>query len=479
MSDYNEKDKIENCDENNNRSSNDGPVKDEMNAKKEPRRISLQSFVISTVALVLAAVMITYSLCSTMYKKAIDEAYFGKLHYGASDQYDKLDLVRAIFDRYSYLEINDEDQLDAVIRAYVRESGDRYAVYYNAEEYAEHLESVAGNSVGIGITVMSAVVTVDGTDYNVINVIDVVDGGPADLAGVKVGDKINWLGKTESDKMVGEMPNYNDAVNAFLGEVGTVVDFGVFREKDGGYEKIFFSVERKNVERPTVTYKVSETNSKVGVVRITQFNYTTPKQFTKALDDLLAKGCENIVFDVRGNPGGSLDSVVAVLSYMLPKTETLLSTIDADGTKETIKVFPVTNLEGEAANCNVADSEIGKYSGKVKKMAVLCDGNSASAAELFAANFRDHSLGILVGEKTYGKGSMQSVFSLASYGYAGGLRLTTRMYFPPCGESYDGIGIEPTENYNISLSEEAKEYLIEMLPESLDDQLLGAIRSFD
>ena len=103
---------------------------------------------------------------------------------------------------------------------------------------------------------------------------------------------------------------------------------------------------------------------------------------------------------------------------------------------------------------------------------------SASAAELFAAALRDHGLALLVGTKTYGKGSVQSVISLAPYGFSGGLRLTTRMYFPPCGESYDGIGIYPTENYNIELSEEALQYSIDSLPEELDNQLLAALGSF-
>jgi carboxyl-terminal processing protease len=331
----------------------------------------------------------------------------------------------------------------------------------------------------IGVTVTGGTITIDGVEYDVIDVIDVVESSPAALAGVKTGDKIAWIGSADSNKLVGEMSGYAEAVNSLLGEAGTAAEFGVFRENGSGYEKIFFSVIRKYIERPTVTYSVSSTDSKVGIVRITQFNYSTPRQFVVALDSLLLSGCENIVFDVRGNPGGSLDSVVAVLSYLLPLGTTILSTVDVTGVYEVVKVAPVTTLEGEAASCNVAEQDIGKYSQKIKKMAVLCNGESASAAELFAANFRDHSLGILVGEKTYGKGSMQSVLSLASYGFAGGLRLTTRMYFPPCGEGYDGIGLYPTENYNISLSEEAKGYSLDMLPESLDDQLLSAIRSFD
>lgn len=479
MSDFNEKENIDSCDEKNNELSEQKSEYANAKALKPARAVSIQSFVVSVIALVLAAVMVTYTVSSMIYRKEISEAYFGMLEQGEVNDYDKLDLVKAIFDRYSYIEINDEAQLEAVIRAYVRETGDRYAVYYNAEEYAAHQQSVAGRITGIGVTVISGTVTVDDVVYAVMNVSEVVADGPADKAGVKVGDKIAWLGKESDDRLVGDMASYSEAVNYLHGKSGTMAEFGVFRENEGGYDKIFFSIEREDVDQLTVYHRVSETDPKVGIVRITRFNYTTPLQYSAAIDSLLASGCENFVFDVRDNPGGSLDSVVAILSYMLPAGTVLLSTIDANGTEEIIKVEPVTLLEGDAASCNVSESELGKYSGKIKKTAVLCDGGSASAAELFAANFRDHSLGILVGEKTYGKGSMQSVLSLAPYGFSGAIKLTTRMYFPPCGEGYDGVGLYPTENYNISLSDEAKKYQLDLLPESLDDQLLSAIRSFE
>ena len=253
MSEYNEKENADLCDEKNNDSSDKHIESDKSAEPKPPIKVSLQSFIISTVALVLAAVMVTYSLCSTMYKKVIDEAYLGNLQYGTSDDYDKLDLVRAIFQKYSYLEINDEEQLDAVIRAYVAETGDRYAVYYNAEEYAHHLESAAGNSVGVGVTITGGSITVDGVDYTVIDIIEVVEGGPADLAGIKVGDKIAWIGSAEDNKLVGEMSSYGEAVNSLLGDAGTAAEFGVFRESGAGYEKIFFSVIRKYIDRQTVT----------------------------------------------------------------------------------------------------------------------------------------------------------------------------------------------------------------------------------
>ena len=123
------------------------------------------------------------------------------------------------------------------------------------------------------------------------------------------------------------------------------------------------------------------------------------------------------------------------------------------------------------AGCDITRKDIGKY--KDLKFAVITNGNTASAAELFTATVRDYDLGPIVGETTYGKGCMQSIFSLSYYGFDGGLKLTTKMYFPASGEGYHGIGITP--DVPVELSEEAKQYNIYVLPEQLDNQLQTAI----
>ncbi len=478
MSDYNEKDNIENSVEINNEHPCKEETKDNNKPNKQPVRVSLQSFIVTTVALVLAAVMLTYTVCATMYKKRLDGAYLGNVTQGSSDAYDKLDMIRMLFEKYSYLDVDDEAMLDTVIREYVALTGDRYAVYYNAEEYAEHLQSSAGSMVGIGITVTAAELVVDGVAYKVLDVVGVTKGTSADLAGIRLDDKIAWIGAADSETLVGDMADYNAALNALKGKEGSFAEFSVFREKDGGYEKLHFSVERKNVEVPSATGRVSTSDPKTGIVRISRFNSNTPVQFDKAVEELLAAGCENFVFDLRGNPGGGLDSVVAILSRLLNEGDTVLSTVDASGATEVTTVKVIDKLTGDAADCNVSAEDIGKYRDSISKIAVLCDGSSASAAELFTATVRDYSLGKIVGVKTYGKGSMQSVIPLAYYGFTGGLRLTTRMYFPPSGEGYDGVGIYPTENYNIELNEEASKYSVDSIPEELDNQLHAALDSF-
>ena len=152
----------------------------------------------------------------------------------------------------------------------------------------------------------------------------------------------------------------------------------------------------------------------------------------------------------------------------------LLSTVGNDKETEITKVEPIAYSNASYTVCDVSRSDIGKYRDAIEEIVVLCNEGTASAAELFTAALRDYELADIVGTKTYGKGSMQSILPLDRFGYGGALKLTTKMYFPPCGEGYDGIGITPDEV--VELSEEAKKYSVYLLPQSLDNQLAAAIK---
>ena len=258
-----------------------------------------------------------------------------------------------------------------------------------------------------------------------------------------------------------------------------MAEFVAYRVKDGAFETIPFSILRDEFK---TAYVMSKTvtdptdGGKIGIVKIIQFYLDTPTQVSHAVDTLMAQGCERFVFDLRYNPGGDLGSIVAVLSYFLDEGDTLISTKNNKGEGETITVGVVDDYEGVRAACNVSAEDIGKY--KDLDMVVLCNGDTASAAELFTANVRDHGLGAIVGETTYGKGSMQGFIDLSYFGYDGVLKLTNRMYYPPNGESYDGIGISP--DVTVELSEEAKGYNIYDIFGDVDkdNQLAEAIKHF-
>ena len=437
------------------------------------KKISLSTFIFSAIALVLAAVMTTYACCGAFYKKRLAEAKLDSIAQGASyEGYEALALIEALFKTYAYYDDIDDDKIaEYVLKAYVAATGDVHARYFTEEEFEEMMSSSMGEGEGIGINVIYSEISYDGELMGVIEVISVAPDSPAEDAGVMVGDLIMWV-DADGEQTVDSV-GYNAAVASLKGEAGTKAEFSVLRLTDGVYEKKSFSVERQKVTYRSVTSKVSETDASVGVVKITSFDTVTPAQFSEEMDALIADGCEKFVFDVRYNPGGDLNSIRAILSYFLEEGDVILSAVDKSGAREEITAKPISYDAERYEPCNVTRADIGKYRGY--ELAVICNGSTASAAELFTSALRDYELAEIIGETTYGKGSMQSTISLDQFGYSGALKITTKLYYPPCGEGYDGEGIAP--DVEVTLSEEAKKYSIYKLPESLDDQLIAAIEA--
>ena len=230
-----------------------------------------------------------------------------------------------------------------------------------------------------------------------------------------------------------------------------------------------FHIVRAEITSTSV-YSHRFAESDIGIVKIVQFDLTTPTQFCEAMTKLQALGCKRFVFDVRYNLGGDLRSIEAILSYFLSEGDVLIRTKDKSGEESVSKVEEVT-YSGEYAGCSVTKDDIGKYRGL--DTIVLCNGSTASAAELFTATLRDYDLAKVVGGTTYGKGCMQSILPLDSYGIEGGLKLTVAMYYSMSKTVYHGTGIVP--DYPVELSDEAKKINFFLLPEEKDDQLLFAI----
>ncbi len=384
------------------------------------------------------------------------------------------DLIKldTIFKQNSYDGVDEEAMKDAILKAYIAATGDIYAEYMNAEEYEAYFADSAGEFVGIGVSVVNSTVEINGYHYKVLEIISVFNDSPALENGIRVGDCVMYVGKGEGRTLV-DVLGYTEALNQMLGEAGTNAEFTVFRPDKSeaiGYKELEFSITRRKVESTSVMYRVSETDGRVGIVNITGFDQTTAPQFCQAVDALRADGCSYFVFDVRNNPGGSLASIEAVLSYFLNKGDLIVSTEYADGSKAEDYVRAV-NYGLQYEGYNVSSADIGKY--KDLKSVVLVNGNSASAAELFTATFRDYGLAKIVGETTYGKGCMQTILPLSGSGLEGGLRVTSAMYFSKSHTVYHGTGIVP--DYEVSLSEEALGYNFFLLPEEKDDQLLKAI----
>lgn len=446
-------------------------------AHKEKKGISKSAFAASLIA-AIAITMVVTMLLTSLFTGAYWEARYNQGLLGGlipSDGDEVIDtetlaVVDYLIKKYSYEGVDQQAMMEAVVKAYVAATGDLYAEYYTQEEFDAMTSESQGKMQGIGVSVVNSTLDVNGVVYNVIEIIMVYPNSPAEKAGVRPGDAVvvvKYEGTEYSINQVG----YTQALNYLRGEAGTKAEFTVLRKNGAEYEPVEFSVVREAFETMSVTSKVSTTDPTVGIVQILQFDLTTPEQFEAAVQDLLGKGCDKFVFDVRNNPGGDLESIKAVLSFFLSEGDLIVSTKDKAGNERFDRVQVIKHEQSAYAGCDITKEDIGKFSNL--KFTVITNGNTASAAELFTATMRDYELGIIVGQTTYGKGCMQSIFSLQYYGVEGGLKLTTQMYFPACGESYHGIGIAP--HVPVELSQEAQEYNLYVLPEELDNQLQTAI----
>ena len=431
-----------------------------LGGEKQPRRVRLSVFVISLIAVALVFSILAFSLGSSLTMLGLfgDGATLGV--DGTESYAPKISLIDTIFSEYALYDTNGDLLLDSMLKAYVAATGDKYAEYYTAEEFAEITAQGNGSLVGVGITVTESV------DPKGIAIIGVVPSSPADVAGVRPGDVIVTIGTGDTAYSVADR-GYEVAFSDLRGEEGSIATFTVLREE----QSIAFSITRAKVSIPTVTGKVSESDPTVGIVAISQFLNNTPEQFKAEMDRLIGLGCTGFVFDVRNNPGGDLKSISAVLSYFLNENDPIVTIVHKDGTTETDSAVAVS-YEGDYAPCSVSKEEIGKY--RNYKKAVLINGYTASAAELFAAVLRDYQLATLVGITTYGKGVLQSVFDLSAFGYTGGLKLTTGYYNPPSGENYDGKGVAPS-GAETPLDDAVKDKNLALVPESEDNQLLAAV----
>ena len=448
--------------------------------KKKVKTVSVSTFastLIAAVSVTLVVTMLLTALVSTAYwnGKSLSGLLWGESSDGLAINDSTLSLVDQLIRDYAYDGVDQEAMMEAVIKAYVAATGDIYAEYYTKEEFDAMTQEREGKMEGIGVSVIQG--TYEGR--TVIKLIMVYPGSPAEAAGLKPGDLIVSLQYNGELQSVDSLGGFSMAVDCLRGETGTQAVFRVMRPDGDYYHPIDFSITRAAFEAVSVMGKVSKTDPEVGIVTIVQFDLPTPEQFETVVDDLRAKGCTKFVFDVRNNPGGDLESIKAIQSYFLSEGDLLVSTKDKQGNEKKEYVKVVKHASSSYSVCDVTEEEIGKY--KDLTFCVLTNGNTASAAELFTATMRDYELGTIVGETTYGKGCMQSIFDLSRtgayyqlYGVEGGLKLTTQMYFPACGESYHDIGIVPHVKVELP-AEVMEQYNLYDLPEELDTQLQAAL----
>ena len=439
------------------------------------KRISLTAAISTVIVSVVLAVLLTFSLTTSYMKNNTPTTVTPGQGETEEGMFDQIEIIDRLFRSATVLDLDDEALIAGVLKGYVAATGDVYAEYFTAEELADQNASNNGEMCGIGVSVVNGILNLNGVDYQVITIANVYPDSPAEAAGVLPGDHIMYIGKGE-DRITVHSVGYTKALDRMKGEEGTECAFTVLRRPAGSeegvaYEEVEISAIRQRFTTRSVVFRHYGEDETVGVIRITGFDNTTRDQFVEAVETLKAEGCQSYVLDLRGNPGGLLSSVEDVLVFFLQEDDVIITTKNASGNESSDSV--TLNKAGKlmCGTGQLTAEDIGKY--RDLKISVLVNEYSASAAELFTSNIRDYELGKIVGTTTYGKGCGQTTYSLAKYGLDGGLKLTTFYYSTPKGDYYDGVGITP--HVQVELSEEAQKYNINLLPDNLDNQLAAAV----
>ena len=332
--------------------------------------------------------------------------------------------------RQNHLGEYDREKLeDSMLAGFVSGLGDKYSGYLNEEDAKDRFGRLAGASEGIGITYMKH------PDMDAMYVLKVYDGSPAMLAGIERGDIITRIDGVSISEL-----GFNEAVASIPREVGESLSLTI----DRNGKSIEADLEYSSITIQTVFYQKIE---HFGYIEITSFNSETVEQFSKAITALTEQGIKGLIFDLRGNGGGTVDSVGKILD-----------TLVGEGAVMTVRFKDGS----ESVMVRSDDKEIDL------PMAVLTDGNTASAAELFTATIRDFNKGVLVGEKTYGKGVMQNTYMLLG---GSSVVLTVAEFLPHSKNSFNEIGIVP--DIEIILNEDEQKYRY-MKPVSEDRVFLAA-----
>ena len=343
----------------------------------------------------------------------------------------KLMSLEKLVDDYYLNEIDDISFADGIYKGFIASLGDPYSTYYTADEYKALLESSSGVYYGIGASVNQDVKT------GIITIVKPFKDGPAYKAGLLPGDII---ARVDGEEVTGL--DLFEVVSRIKGPEGTSVKISVIR--DG--ETLEVKITRGKVENPTIEYQMLD--NKIGYIIISEFDDVTVGQFKKAVDELEAQGMKSLIVDVRNNPGGLLDSVVNVLDRLLPPG-LVVYTQDKYNKRE-------TELARDYKKINVP-------------MAVLINGNSASASEIFAGTLQDYEVATIIGTTSFGKGIVQKVIPLSD-GTA--VKLTVSKYYTPKGRNIHGTGIKP--DIEVELDKEWQNQL--NVPIEKDNQLQEAIK---
>lgn len=316
----------------------------------------------------------------------------------------KLLTLENMINKYYYKadEVTQEQLADGLYKGLLESLDDRYSVYYTAEETQKRTDSIEGSYSGIG-----AYVSAD-ADSGYPKIAGVISGAPAEKAGLKEND---LLCKADGESL--KDVDLDIAVSMIRGESGTTVTLTILR--DG--EEMELEVTRGEVESRSVASEMLEDD--IGYLYISNFTNSTPSQFEEQLEELQEQGMKGLLLDLRGNPGGTVESVTEIAEYLIPEG----------------LVFYMEYPDGSRKDYSVDGKNYIQL-----PICVLVNGNSASASEILSSAIQESGAGTVVGTQTYGKGVVQTMYPLRDNT---AIKLTVSEYFTRNGNSINGVGVTP------------------------------------
>ena len=358
--------------------------------------------------------------------------------FSKSELYEKIDLFGEVLNniKKDYVdEVNQSEIMDSAING-VLQSLDPYSAYMSPELFKEMQTDTKGEFGGLGIEI--------GMEAGVVKVISPIDDTPAEKAGIKAGDYIVKIGE---DQVQGK--SLMEAVKLMRGPVGTTINLTVRRKNVK--KPLEFKITRKIIEVRSVSSEILSKKKNIAYIRLKSFNENSDNQFLKSIKRFEKNPkIKGYIIDLRNNPGGLLTQAINITDYFLDDGE-IVSTKGRKIT-ETRKFFAKRGDEIDG-----------------KPLVVLINNGSASASEIFAGALKDHKRAIILGENSYGKGSVQSIIPLNN---GGGMRLTISKYYLPSGKSISEVGVTP----DILVEEVENDFKINS---EKDNQLNYAIKLFN
>ena len=332
---------------------------------------------------------------------------FQKSFSDNSEIYKKIDLFGEVLEKINdeYVdEIDQSQSMDAAINGLLQ-SLDPYSTYMTPESFESMQTETSGEFGGLGIEV--------GMEAGVVKVISPIDNTPASKAGLKAGDYIVKINDTQV-----QGKSLTEAVELMRGPVGSSIEITVRRR--GEKKALIFNITREIIEVQSVKFELLENN--IGYIRLTSFNENSSSQVKEKIKKLNNnKKLKGYILDLRNNPGGLLSQAIKISDFFLENGE-IVSTKSRQ---------PSENRKWFAKKGDLTDG---------KTVLVLINYGSASAAEIVAGALKDHKRAIIVGENSYGKGSVQSIIPLKN---KGAIRLTIAKYYLPSGKSISEVGVTP------------------------------------